>query len=134
MNTSGIIVNPQNQRSFKIPKSSATDSNVIYAAKCKKHQLLYVGMTGGALSTRFTGHRSDISYHPERCELPRHFKENGCDFSNDLEVSVLEHVKGGVAARLYREDKWIKRLDTVSPSGLNERTSEFVAVHNSLFD
>ena len=133
LNRSGTIINPQNQRSATIPTGSATDTNVIYAAQCTKHKLLYIGMTGGALSTRFTGHRSDIIYHPDRCELPKHFKENGCDFSTDLEVSILEHVKGGEATRLLKEDKWINRLGTLSPNGLNQKTSEFMTVHKSLF-
>lgn len=133
MNRTGTIVNPQNQRSATIPVGTATDNNVIYAAQCTKHQLLYIGMTGGALSNRFTSHRSDITHYPDRCELPKHFHENGCNFATDLEVSILEHVKGGVATRLLKEDKWIRRLDTLSPNGLNERTSEFMAVHKSLF-
>ena len=133
MNTCGLICNPKTGRSANIPIGSATDSNVIYAAKCKKHQVLYVGTTGGQLNTRFSGHRSDIKHYPSRCELPKHFRECGCDFSMDLEVSVLEHVTGGVATRLLREDKWIRRLDTVSPNGLNERTSEFGSIHQHLF-
>ena len=133
MNTFGSICNPKTGRSANIPIGSATDSNVIYAAKCKKHQVLYVGTTGGQLNTRFSGHRSDIKHYPSRCELPKHFRECGCDFSMDLEVSVLEHVKGGVATRLLKEDKWIRRLDTVSPNGLNERTSEFGSIHQHLF-
>ena len=47
INRSGTIHNNKNGRSANIPIGSATDSNVIYAAKCKKHQLMYVGMTGG---------------------------------------------------------------------------------------
>ncbi len=134
MNTTGLITNPQNQRKSKIPIGKATDSNVIYAAKCKKHQLLYVGMTGGSLNTRFSGHRSDIKNYPERCELPKHFKDHGCDFNSDLEVSVLEYVKGGAATRLHKEDMWIKRLGTSSPHGLNEKTSEYGAIHKALFE
>ena len=122
INKTGFIQNPQNQRTARIPRGSATDSNVIYAAKCKRHQLLYIGMTGGALNTRFSGHRSDIVNYPERCELPKHFKEGGCNFTTDLEVSILEHVRGGAATRLLKEDKWIRRLDTMSPNSLNEKT------------
>ena len=133
INRSGTIYNNKNGRSANIPIGSATDSNVIYAAKCKKHQLMYVGMTGGQLNTRFSLHRSDIIHHPNRCELPRHFKDHGCDFDKDLEVSVLEHVKGGSATRLLQEDKWIQRLSTTGPNGLNERTSEFCSIHHHLF-
>ena len=133
MNRSGTIHNQLSGRSANIPIGSATDSNVIYAAKCKRHQLLYVGMTGGQLNNRFSGHRSDVTHHPNRCELPRHFKDHGCDFDKDLEVSVLEYVKGGSATRLLQEDKWIQRLNTMSPNGLNERTSEFCSIHHHLF-
>ena len=34
---------------------------------------------------------------------------------------------------IYKEDKWITRLDTLQPLGMNEDISEFGSIYNSLF-
>ena len=45
-------------RQFEIKGSFDCKSrNVIYAAECKKHKLIYVGQTGEKLSDRFSKHR-----------------------------------------------------------------------------
>ena len=133
MNPQKLVTNTKSSRSCQVAGGNSSSSNVIYSAECTRHNKLYVGMTGGKLSTRFSGHRSDVKLRPERCELPKHFHEEKCDFSNDLKVTVLEHVKGTEATRLYLEDKWITRLGTLSPNGLNTSKSEFASIHKSLF-
>ena len=133
MNNTGTIEDKKTGRKFNIVGGKPSDSNVIYAAECLRHNLLYTGQTGGKLSTRFAGHRSDIEHYPERCKLPKHFKDNGCDFSKDLRVTILEHVKGDEGMRLQREAMWMSRLQTVTPHGLNSSTSEFSGVHKALF-
>lgn len=133
MNTTDIIHNKQNRRQCQIVGGSPTDKNVIYAAECTNHNLIYVGMTSDQLNHRFNRHRSDIIHYPYRCELPKHFKIHGCDFNKDLKVSILEKVKGGKATLLRQEDKWIMRMDTVAPNGLNSAVSEFGTIHKALF-
>ena len=92
-----------------------------------------MGQTGGKISTRMSGHRSDVKHHPERSELPKHFRDNGCDFEKDLRVTIVEHVKGGESNRLQKEALWMTRLQTITPNGLNANTSEFASINKSLF-
>ena len=134
MSTQSTITNTKSGRSSTIPGGRASDSNLIYAAECTRHSALYVGMTGGKLSGRFAGHKSDIKHYPDRCELPSHFRKEGCNFNTDLKIYILEHIRGGEAQRLHKEDKWIRRLDTKSPNGLNVHTSEFASIYGALFN
>ena len=133
MNNTNSITNMKTGHKFNVKAGHPNDTNVIYAAECTKHNLLYTGTTGGKLSTRFSGHRSDIIHHSDRCELPKHFKESGCDFQKDLKITVLEKVKGNVGVRLLKESQWMTRLQTVTPSGLNANSSDFAAIYNNLF-
>ena len=92
-------------------------------------------MTSDKLSVRFNGHRSDVTYHPNRCELPQHYATNNCDINNDLRISILEHVKNPSWSKLLlQEDKWICRLKTAAPEGMNGTTSEFGYIHRTLFN
>ena len=113
------------KRSAKIQGGSHTDQSVIYAATCKKYQLMYVLQTGDALNCRFNRHRCDILCYPNRYELPKHSRYGDCSFEIDLSVSILEKVKGSEFLRKYKEDQWIIRLDTIYPHGLNMHLSDF---------
>lgn len=134
MNDSGSITNAISGRSCKIPGGSANTRGCIYAAECKKHSLLYVGETGGPLNVRFNGHRSDMNLRPDRCELDAHFASNDCDMANDMLISVLETIPGSTETyRKYKEDKWITRLDSIKPKGLNVSSHDFGYVYKTLF-
>ena len=124
----------QNNRQCKIRSGSPSDKSVIYAAECTKHKLIYVGQTGDSLSNRFNRHRSDLKCYPNRCELPKHFSENDCEFHKDLKVSILESVNGTESLRKFKEDKWIMRLDTSAPNGLNIHLNDLGSLYKSLFD
>ena len=93
-NKSETITNTLPKRSAKIQGGSPTDRSVIYAATCKKCQLMYIGQTGDAINCRFNRHCSDILCYPNQCELPKHFRYGDCSIQTDLSVSILEKVKG----------------------------------------
>ena len=135
MRNPATLTNPKNGNTAAIIGGSATERNVIYAARCKKCDLLYVGQTKLQLNQRFNIHRSDVKLHPDRCELPKHFNDNTCSFEDDLEVFVLEkNVVGSRASREMQEDKWIKRLGTLTPSGMNVSVNEYARTYSSLFE
>jgi len=125
MNDSGTITSSDGSKTFKTAGGSCTQSNVIYAAECTRHNLLYVGQTSTPLNTRFNGHRSDISKKPESCQLPKHFSKHGCSFQNDLKVTILENNLPNEEIRTTREDMWITRLKTLTPKGLNTDLHEY---------
>ena len=134
MRRTDTIINSQNNRQCKIQGGSANDQGVIYAAECTKHSLIYTGQTGDKLSNRFNRHRSDIKCYPTQCELSKHFNENDCLFEKDLAVYILEKVDGPESLRLFKEDKWIMRLDTSAPNGLNIHLNDLGNLYKSLFD
>ena len=93
-------------------------SNVVYAARCKIHDKIYVGHTSEALSTRFSKHRYDIMKRPNNSELAEHFHQNHS--MSDLEVNILESGFSSDAERIRAEDKWFCKLKTLAPAGLNK--------------
>ena len=135
MATSTKLTNEKENVTIKTSGGNTCDRNVIYAAKCKKCQMIYVGHTTQPLNERFNHHRSDVTNYPDRSELPGHFYySTGCDFERDLEVHVLQKMTCSSRALLEAaEDKWILRLKTMSPSGLNSRLNEYGIIHRKLF-
>ena len=132
MNKTNIIINNKSKQQSGIDGGSPTNKGVIYAARCTKHDIIYIGQTGDPLNHRFNRHRSDTTLYPDRCELPKHFSNNTCDFNKDLEISILENVKGSAPSREYKEDQWIMRLDTCQPNGLNVHISDFGSLYSLL--
>ena len=78
-----LCKNIKNTNEIKNPRKNITidlkdggncnSSGVIYAARCKQHDLICVGHTGEKLRDRFSKHRYDIKYRPDNSELARHF-------------------------------------------------------------
>ena len=97
--------------------------DVIYAARCKKHDLIYVGHTGNSLANRFGKHRSDIKNRPDNCELAEHFHK-GHD-KGDLEVCILQSGVKSLEERELQEEKWICKLQTLDPTGINKKVKHY---------
>ena len=133
MNPLTTITNQVSKRTCAIEGGKPTDKSVVYAAKCMKHRLIYIGQTGDQLNNPFNRHRSDIRCYPDHCELSKHFNSNNYDFEKDLKISILEKVKGSEAKRQYKEDQWIIQLDTSYPNGLNVHLSDFGCLYQLLF-
>ena len=126
----GITVNTQNTQ------CSIHSANVIYAAECAKCHMVYVGQTKQKLYQRFTGHRSDTSLRPDRCELAEHYADPTitCNFESDLRIHILQkNVSGPRSTREAEEDKWIMKLGTLAPNGLNTKLSEYGVLYKALF-
>ena len=134
MSSSSTLTNAQSNISVIVKPGSAIEKNVIYAAECNKCNLLYIGQTSQQLNERFNGHRSDILNHPTRCELPQHFHDNACSFDNDLQVYILQrNVNGSRLTREAQEDRWIMRLNTLAPNGMNAKCSDYGTIYKIIF-
>ena len=101
---------------------------VIYAARCKKCDELCIGQTHKSTNLRFSGHRYDIKRRPEKenTELATHFSRCDHDFEKDMEVLILQSgLNKSKEEREFHEDRWICRLQTLKPSGINEKLNGY---------
>lgn len=135
MATATDLTNKNTQITVKTAGGNANSRYVVYAAKCCRCELIYVGYTTLALNERFNIHRSDVTKHPDRSELPKHFNKNpNCDFEKDLEVHILQRDVGSSRSLLEAaEDKWIIRLNTLTPNGMNVKLNEYGSTYKKLF-
>ena len=128
INISGHIVSKTTGRNYTtMANINCQSSNIIYLITCSTCGIQYVGQTKNRLLTRFQGHYYDIQNHNDTT-VSRHF--NRCPSSqpagfSGLEISILSFIKSpsdsraGHLERDREEKRWIHRLATVVPKGLN---------------
>ena len=120
------IVNAKNGKSVDLKASgNCKTSDVVYVARCKVCDILYVGETKEELRIRFSKHRYDAKKRPENCELAAHVHENNHDFEKDIEVTILQQGFKSEAERKFVEDKYICKLGTAIPNGLNKELESY---------
>ena len=79
---------------------------------------------GEQLSERFSKDRCDIKNRLDNSELEKHFHKNN-NLNDDLNVTILQNNIKTAAARRYHEDKWICKLKTLAPNGLNTENGDY---------
>ena len=61
-------------------------------------------------------HRLNIRYYSDRCE--KYFHSNDCTFEQNLQISILEKVKGPDAKRQCKEDNTVvNTIRCIIPKG-----------------
>ena len=78
---------------------------LVYAVRCKKHNLIYIGHTGDPLKDRISKHKYDIHKRPDNNELATHFHKNH-NFNKDLDVMILQSGINTPQERLFIEDRF----------------------------
>ena len=128
INHTGHIVSKTTGQQFPtMTNINCQSSNIIYLVTCSNCGIQYVGQTKNCLLTRFQGHHFDIknqndttvSQHYNKCPSshPAHFE--------GIQISILSFIKNpanskaGQFERDREEKRWIHRLATVVPKGLN---------------
>ena len=101
------------------PGATCKTEGIIYAVRCKKCDLLYIGHSGDHMSKRFSGHKHDIKKRPNQNELSQHCHQHSHDPVQDLEISIIDHGIKGLQERERLEDFHICKLQTMAPYGLN---------------
>ncbi|MGH0131312.1 UNVERIFIED_CONTAM: hypothetical protein FKN15_045536 [Acipenser sinensis] len=98
------------------------NSNVVYGIACEKcDEIKYVGETGTTLYKRIQNHLSLIRNNKINEPIVQHFTSQGHDI-NDVKFVVLEQLKlDNATNRRIKESKWINRLNTIMPAGLNRK-------------
>ena len=116
------IANPKMKNTTQKIKhfGSCDSSNLIYAVRCKKCNELYVGHTGEKLQVRMSKHRYDCKRRPDNTELSAHFHRGKHDPEKDMEIFILQTGLKTVEEREFHEDRWICRLQTLQPKGVNK--------------
>ena len=104
-------------------------SNLIYVITCSTCGIQYVGQTKNQILTRFQGHFNDIT-HDHDTTVARHL--NRCvnlnqtqSLSREFTITVMSFIKAPPESHLAKqlrdkeEKRWMRRLTTIMPSGLN---------------
>ena len=94
---------------------------------CSTCGIQYVGQTKNKLLTRFNSHHYDISHnndttvarHFNKCPRPQPAKFDGVNISILSFIRAPPDTKAGQAERDKEEKRWIHRLSSVVPRGLN---------------
>ena len=115
---------------------NCSSSNLIYLISCDNCGLQYVGQTAQQLRKRMSKHRNDIFHGKGSCPyLVKHFNSGPCQGSN-FSVRIIENregtgrlERGGIDSNLVSdrrdcETKWMLKLRTVYPYGLNHDTGK----------
>ena len=108
-------------------EATCQSSNLIYVITCKHCGIQYVGQTKNRILKRFQGHIFDIA-HDSDTTVARHF--NRCPLESPslykgMKINVASYISSppdSREAKLRRdseEKRWMHRLNTITPNGLN---------------
>ena len=102
-----------------------TDKNIIYLIECKRCHSRYVGETSRKLRTRISEHVLHI-VHNDPTFVGQHFNK-ACSIT-DFSFTALERA-ANATKRKKKEERWMRRLNTVAPHGLNTLGQNKKTVH-----
>ena len=133
VSTADTLTNNKCNKHLKITAGgTCRSSNIVYTARCKKCDLIYIGETGHELRTRFCDHRYDSKSRPDNNELAEHIYNQKHNFETDIEVCILKQGFKSPDERKYYEDKFICLLgtrDEAKPvsekTGLNKKLGNY---------
>ena len=133
ISTADTLTNTKSGKHLNITAGgNCRTSDLVYAARCKKCDLIYIGETGKELRTRFCDHRYDSKSRPENNELAEHIYNNKHNFETDIEVFILKQGFKSPDERKYYEDKFICSLETrdqatsiSEKTGLNKKLGNY---------
>ena len=110
-----VVTGPNNV--FKLKDGfTCVSENVVYAIRCKRCQMLYVGETCRRLGDRFVEHKQSVT-NDKDTPIGIHFNQTGHS-TNDMQVTVLLKTHSE-KQRKFLEQKLIALLGTVRPLGMN---------------
>ena len=98
--------------------------------QCALCKVQYVGKTETAFNVRLNNHRKDVS-NPKFIPADLHFKKPGHSFKLQAKFTLIgqliniyktnkDNLKWRLKHRKRREDFWIKKLEMLTPKGLNQ--------------
>ena len=133
LNTTRLTANDKLNKTEKIKgTANCKEREVIYAAQSSKHKALYIGHIGEQLSERFSKQRYDIKNWPDNSELAEHFYKSH-KINYNLNVTILQDNIKTATAGSYHGEKWICRLKTLTPQGLNIKIYDYAKEMYNLY-
>ena len=127
LDRSGQVTCQQSGNSYSTKTHTTCNSNnLIYCIICKTCAIKYVGQTKNAIKERFKCHFYSIA-HPATSDttIGRHFSAKNHHGIDDVQIFVLEFIRApneSPASQRIRDEaekKWIHRLASIAPLGLN---------------
>ena len=117
--SSNSITSTTTEENFTIRHSlNCLSTNIIYVIICKRCSQQYVGETKRTLKQRLLEHCGDAKNKREK-PVARHFNLPGHS-RNDITIMAVDRPGNtNQYHRLALESKWIKRLKTTTPLGIN---------------
>ena len=113
------------KRSIKITdRFTCISANVIYCITCTLCKKIFIGETGSRLGDRFCKHLRDVERNDKDASKPvaRHFNLPNHS-SQHMTICILSLHQGNMESRKNREQKFIFKIGTLNPHGINERYS-----------
>ena len=130
INNKEVLRNANSGQEVKVAAGgTCRTSDIVYAARCKVCDLIYVGETQKELGKRFCAHRYDSKSRPDNNDLTEHIRTHGHNFETDIEVCILKQGFKSMDERRYWEDKYICMLGTYDKdqkTGLNKKVGNYV--------
>ena len=132
MDTSGKI--KVNSTTTKETKTNifCGSSNIVYCLECTCCGKRYIGETQRTLQERISEHIADVEHKRyEKSEVAFHFNKPGHKKDKDMKVYILEFIyehplsKRANKLRKSIEWKWVQRLRTLIPLGMNIMENRF---------
>ena len=125
--TGNIICNVTKGTYYSKINVCCQSDNLVYVITCKKcqKQYVHVGQTGRRLMDRFQGHFGSINREETTTLINDHFNGEDHKGIHDFEIHIVDFIQAdaksasGKAQRLKIETRWINRLRTAFPDGLN---------------
>ena len=127
-----MVTSSATGRSYKAPPGTCKSHNLIYCALCVFCQKQYVGKTTNKLQKRISGHRTFVNKLGEMVDLDEtddaalahHLKkDHNFDTIKHFNVSYKFSILENNPLSLDKaEQRWVNRLVTMRPFGLNVET------------
>ena len=117
------------QKTYKIfHNSNCRSMNVIYLLECVRCNKQYVGKSEWPFNYRLNNYRSRIksTRYDKLLPVEKHFREQHHVFARDARFTIIERIEKEDVDDMTdlletHEDNWIKRLQTLTPKGFNNK-------------
>ena len=134
MSDSNSITSTKTGRIYSTPSADCKSKNIIYCATCVHCSMQYVGKSTNKLQKRISGHRthmkdSDFDQDNDDATLAEHLISHhgvtdGDLFNHSYSFTVLQLAPHDLDAC---EQRWVDRLATLAPFGLNKEAPNGVS-------